>query len=464
MIKERRLSVIVFSLFFSWLLAFPFEGQVLYAISGIFDADAYSIILASMTAHFIGLFSIGFFIKSIKQIRFLMISSIIFCIVGSIPFFFPPSALWAVSLILCSLIAGFCVAAWGYYFKSYTPSNERIKTAADVLIYSNILMIILNTIAINISPYIGLMLSLLFLCGALFFEIKMSADYDGKIQRMDKVAAEHKNIIKPLSFLYVFVLVITINSGLMYQVINPVFKHLEGLVSWYWAVPYVIALLIMKNLPKRFNRNYILYVGIAMIGLSFTVFMFLDNSSLSYIIINTLMLGACGIFDLFWWSILGEMLDYDENPAKVLGIGLSANVLGVLIGGVIGNKILILGIKYRASIMALIIVFLTLLMLPLLHKQLLKLLKNHVYLTALYEMKPEKQSETIDDFLLSGGLTQRESEIAVFLLKGWTYKMIAKELFLSENTIKTHIKNIYGKFQVQSKSEFITLFIDKNRF
>ena len=48
------------------------------------------------------------------------------------------------------------------------------------------------------------------------------------------------------------------------------------------------------------------------------------------------MLGACGIFDLFWWSILGEMLELDNNPSKLLGIGLSANVLGVLLGGLIG--------------------------------------------------------------------------------------------------------------------------------
>jgi DNA-binding NarL/FixJ family response regulator len=52
-------------------------------------------------------------------------------------------------------------------------------------------------------------------------------------------------------------------------------------------------------------------------------------------------------------------------------------------------------------------------------------------------------------------LTKREGEIAELLLKGMTYKMIAKELFLSENTIKTHIKNIYAKLKVQNKSELL---------
>lgn len=54
-------------------------------------------------------------------------------------------------------------------------------------------------------------------------------------------------------------------------------------------------------------------------------------------------------------------------------------------------------------------------------------------------------------------MTNRESQIAALLLKGRTYKMIAVELDLSENTIKTHIKNIYSKFNIQSKTELITL-------
>ena len=83
--------------------------------------------------------------------------------IGSIPFFFSPSIIWNISLLSSSFVAGLCVAAWGFYFKSYTPSNERIKTAADVLIYSNILMIIINMIAINLSPYVGLAFSILIL-------------------------------------------------------------------------------------------------------------------------------------------------------------------------------------------------------------------------------------------------------------------------------------------------------------
>lgn len=456
------MSIIVFSLFFSWLLAFPFEGQVLYAITDRFNIDAHILIFGSILAHFIGLFASGFIVKTMKKAKYLMTFSIVLCMLGSVPFFFQPSIIWNISLLLASLVAGASVAAWGHYFKHYTPPNERIKTAADVLIYSNILMIIINMIAIHVSPYIGLAFSILILGVALFFQVKLpngvEQNVKNKSEELEKLVI---NPIRPLSFLCFFILVITINSGLMYQVINPAFEHHQWLVSWYWAVPYIVALYVVKNLPAKTNRNYILYVAIAMIGLSFTAFMVLDCSVGSYLIVNTLMLGACGVYDLFWWSILGEMLDYHANPAKILGIGLSANVLGVLVGGVLGNIIVTMGVKYGTSILALVIVFFTLIILPLLHKHLSILLKNHVFLATLNEMVPTKQNETINNFIMIGNLTARESEIAELLLKGRTYKMIANELYLSENTIKTHIKNIYSKFNVKSKSELVVLLMEK---
>lgn len=52
-------------------------------------------------------------------------------------------------------------------------------------------------------------------------------------------------------------------------------------------------------------------------------------------------------------------------------------------------------------------------------------------------------------------LTQRENEVLDLLSKGKSYASIADELCLSVNTIKTHVKNIYEKLQVNSKEELI---------
>jgi len=52
-------------------------------------------------------------------------------------------------------------------------------------------------------------------------------------------------------------------------------------------------------------------------------------------------------------------------------------------------------------------------------------------------------------------LTQREKEILDYLAKGFLYKEIATELFISKETVKKHIHNIYDKLQVQTRTEAI---------
>lgn len=52
-------------------------------------------------------------------------------------------------------------------------------------------------------------------------------------------------------------------------------------------------------------------------------------------------------------------------------------------------------------------------------------------------------------------LTRRETEILSLIAEGKTYTQISEELFISKETSKTHIKNIYSKLQVKCKSEAI---------
>lgn len=52
-------------------------------------------------------------------------------------------------------------------------------------------------------------------------------------------------------------------------------------------------------------------------------------------------------------------------------------------------------------------------------------------------------------------LSPRETEVLELLAKGKSYSLIANDLFITKETAKSHIKNIYSKLQVNSKSEAI---------
>ncbi|MDX9905293.1 MAG: response regulator transcription factor [Bacteroidales bacterium] len=62
---------------------------------------------------------------------------------------------------------------------------------------------------------------------------------------------------------------------------------------------------------------------------------------------------------------------------------------------------------------------------------------------------------------IENGLTAREEEILSYLSKGLLYKEIAGKLFIDVETVKTHIRHIYEKLQVHTRSEAIVKYLGK---
>lgn len=52
-------------------------------------------------------------------------------------------------------------------------------------------------------------------------------------------------------------------------------------------------------------------------------------------------------------------------------------------------------------------------------------------------------------------LSEREKDVLQLMVKGFTYKKAGAELFISVETVRSHIKNIYEKLHVNSKSEAV---------
>ncbi len=51
---------------------------------------------------------------------------------------------------------------------------------------------------------------------------------------------------------------------------------------------------------------------------------------------------------------------------------------------------------------------------------------------------------------------EREREILSLLVEGCSYKEVADRLFISFFTVQSHIKNIYEKLEVSSKTEAVS--------
>ena len=55
-------------------------------------------------------------------------------------------------------------------------------------------------------------------------------------------------------------------------------------------------------------------------------------------------------------------------------------------------------------------------------------------------------------------LTEREFTVLEYLAKGYIYKEIAEEMKVSWHTVHNHIRHIYEKLQVRSRSQAVAKF------
>lgn len=471
MSDTRRNSMCFFSLFSGWFLAVAFQGPVLLGrMEDVGFIVPEFFIACIVFAHFVGLIGAGSFIKPPTNFKRTMTISLMVCLIGNTFLFLPFTAVWVPAMVTTSFFAGFVIAGWGHYYKTLTPSGEKLATAATVIVFANVIMVVLIAISIIVSSLVGLFVSSAFLLASCVIFFKRMPTVEGSIKAKRKAKAVDTDVTGPLVLLYAFVTLLSINSGLMYHIINPAFAQHKMLVNVYWALPYIVMVYLITRLPERFNKSYILYAAIMMIGVAYILYFILDRSALSYILINTLLLGAFGVCDLFWWTVLGEALAFSENPVKTFGVGLSANVLGILAGMLIGRFLLIFAdTNIKPMTVAVGIVFLTLLSLPMLYSRLSLVIDNKGFLVGLSRAtgkapvkRPVRRQGDVDviAFLKAEGLTDREVEIAAMLCRGLTYKVIAQELKISENTVKSHVKNVYSKLGVRSKSELIKMVPD----
>ncbi len=70
-------------------------------------------------------------------------------------------------------------------------------------------------------------------------------------------------------------------------------------------------------------------------------------------------------------------------------------------------------------------------------------------LNAFREISVTKPKQNFD-------LSKREQEVLELLVKGYSYKKIAETSFVSIDTVRSHIKNIYLKLQVNSATEAVS--------
>lgn len=75
--------------------------------------------------------------------------------------------------------------------------------------------------------------------------------------------------------------------------------------------------------------------------------------------------------------------------------------------------------------------------------------------------EPASTKDAIADFVSRYGLSERETDVFALWVTGHGLKYIQNTLFISESTVKTHLRNIYRKCDTHNRAEIIALFEGK---
>ncbi len=104
--RLRIQSIAGFSFLAAYMLSFLFEGQVLYGLLTVCGDNCPRFVLSAILAHFVGLACAGFFVKSARRAKAVMLVGMSATFVATLPFFFGFSHLWITGLIVAGFSLG----------------------------------------------------------------------------------------------------------------------------------------------------------------------------------------------------------------------------------------------------------------------------------------------------------------------------------------------------------------------
>ncbi|NMP24790.1 helix-turn-helix domain-containing protein [Sulfobacillus harzensis] len=210
-------------------------------------------------------------------------------------------------------------------------------------------------------------------------------------------------------------------------------------ISWIPALLLTVAsLIVLLALPFAFKRTRHMLAYLSAVFLAIDLLGFADPGVRNVLLgLQFLLLVAANLLSL-WWSI--SLITALRRAPAELGIALGATSLAVALGWFLPAA------TGKPAIWMLVAVILVVMATPFLMAS---------------SRAPEPTSSTFrgnPEYLFDRAkLTPQERRIVQLLLQGKSNQAIIQELYVSINTLKTHLKNIYRKTETKNRHELIDL-------
>jgi len=276
---------------------------------------------------------------------------------------------------------------------------------------------------------------------------------------------------KDLTFLYYALFLIAVSYGLFIKdgvffffgmsrqfiLINEVFIHVAAaIICGYFSTSYLNLDFYYKWLkPVRMflNAAMIIPAVLYLYTLEFNYFIIMDVIvfsvltfywSFGWVFVKKNVFTKLFVFA--FWLILFSGVNF--FVAQLMGFTLIDGVNAAHLnkaGGFVEMLMLSFGVFYRMQV------------LQSENKGMREAILNYTNQIQSLSAELEKNKEGNENHFTSFDLSFRENQILTLITQGKSNKQIADEIFVSVNTVKYHIKNIYQKLHISSRKEALSI-------
>ncbi|MDR1089299.1 MAG: helix-turn-helix transcriptional regulator [Coriobacteriales bacterium] len=362
------------------------------------------------------------------------------------------AALTSIFVILGGLLAGGGTACihteWGRLMSSLGSRKTIIHITSGTV--GAMILILLYPLLPPVAEWIILVLLPAACVAILIQELRPSAHQK---QKSDSVGLYLPWRLLPTSFIQ------GTAFGILQTVLLIVGSTRETmLVSVVGSVLGAVAVFVVVFAFKLDFNQLIYHVGFVILAASFVIMAAAGSFFMGGWLINAL---GYRFIDILMWALCVHLIKHRGLPVNwVFPVATCALILGQVFGSIVGQLVRSAyssqggGLEVLAVIMIFCILAAALF---LANKQ--NLQKGWGMIRPSDESEQQGDSFVVSCTLVADGfeLTARELEVFVRLARGQQRALIASELFLASETVKTHTRNIYRKMQLHSQEELMRL-------
>lgn len=370
---------------------------------------------------------------------------------------FPFSFTGAQSTLIAAVVAGFGIAwlylGWAPFFAKLDIRNAIACIFGAMAVGSAI------KILIDLMDALPALLCLMALPFASIIFATVAQKQQPPLEREPRIYYEGSRTSVPWRVL-VGVAVYSIIIGIIRTMpVEASFFSYEAQIFVHHGAEIIIAALVlwwvfMRHGLLRFSGLWRMILLFTATGLFFLPIIGSQGAGLALVLIDI----AQTLVVMLFWVMLADVAHHSSvSPYTIFGSGWMAYSLSFAVGEIIGK--VVGAYDVGLNVLLLMAYFLTLAAVFALNEN--SLAQRRIFADLDIPVPEKSLYGSIDAGSVTlgekHGLTAREIEVLQLLCKGRSKAYIAENLFISENTVRSHSKHIYEKLQVHSKQEILDL-------